>query len=176
MSKLIIIAVGAFSLATASHAQTAISDLWRVEASGGYTLLKAEGGGRSVDLDALTARIGARHGRHLGLEVEGSLGVDQANVGGIKVKLDAQTAVYAVGYLPVTRNAELFGRLGFGAAKLKGWSNGVKASDSHSTWNVGVGGQYHLDAHNGVRLEYTRLNSFNGGNLDTVSASYVYSF
>ena len=164
--------------ASAAEASAPAND-WTVYASGGYTYSHASVNSTDLDVGAITGRIGARYQRYLGIEAEGSFGVADDKINnGLTVKLDNQYAAYAVGFLPVSPNVDLLARIGYGHAELKasGSSGGGKAEGD--TWNVGVGAQYHFDAHSAVRLEYTRLSSTesNGADFDTGTLSYVYKF
>jgi outer membrane immunogenic protein len=144
----------------------------------GYTYLHGSPANISVDLGGITGRLGARYQRYLGVEAEVTLGVADQTIQGVKVSLDSQYAGYVVGYLPVQPNAELFARVGYGNAKLKASYAGASASANGDTWAYGVGGQYFLDAKNGVRVEYTRYASTDSSDadVDAFSVSYVRKF
>jgi outer membrane immunogenic protein len=96
-----------------------------------------------------------------------------------------QVAAYVVGFLPLTPKAELFARVGYGRTEVETeWSARSLAGDqqaavtSHSdTWNCGLGGQYHFDDKNGVRLDYTRHDaSSDGSDIDAWSIGYTRRF
>jgi outer membrane immunogenic protein len=134
---------------------------------------------RDVDLSSglVTGRVGARFGRHLGVEGEASLGVTEgeesfsSSIGNINFtadiayKMKSEIGVYGVGFLPVAPNADLFGRLGVGRidSEIEGTVRSGTVSESFSEdggsdfVGYGVGGQYFFDARNGVRAEYTRF-------------------
>jgi len=113
-----------------------------------------------VNLGAIQGRLGARFGQYVGVEGELAAGVkeDSVNVAGtsVDVKLQHQAAIYGVGYLPLSPQADLFARVGYGTSKIKASAAGTSAADDGDSWNYGVGGQYFLDDKNGVRLDYTR--------------------
>jgi outer membrane immunogenic protein len=113
-----------------------------------------------VNLGAIQGRLGARFGQYLGVEGELAAGVkeDDVNVAGtnVNVKLQHQAAIYGVGYLPVSPQADLFARVGYGTSKIKASAAGTSVADDGESWNYGVGGQYFLDDKNGVRVDYTR--------------------
>ena len=136
--------------------------------------------GDDANLGAITGRIGARWGRYLGVEGELSGGVtsDTANIGGTntKVRIGDQLAGYAVGYLPLSPNADLFARLGYGETRLNVSTPGTGASGNHTSVNYGVGGQYFFDGANGVRAEYTRANYHDIPDANIWSISYVRKF
>ena len=144
-------------------------------ASAGYTHINA----LDVGLGAATLRGGARFGRYFGLEAEMSFGViDDTLVGppDVDVGVDHQYAVYAVAALPVSPEAELFLRAGYGETEISGTSGGSTAAAAGRGWNYGVGGQWFRGA-NGVRADYTRmdLNAGTGG-ANAFSLSFVRRF
>lgn len=134
------------------------------------------------DLGAIQARLGARFGPHFGIEGELSGGTngDKATIGGTPVKVDPQNqaAIYGVGYLPVSPNVDLIARVGYGESKIKASTiNGVSAVADGSSWNYGVGGQYHFDDKNAVRADYTRHDFQDSStNADVWSVAYVRKF
>ena len=134
-----------------------------------------------VNLGALQGRLGARVGRHLGVEGELALGVknDEVRVAGVPVdvKLEHQAAIYGVGYLPLSPQADLFARVGYGNSEIKASAGGATAAADGDSWNYGVGGQYFLDEKNGVRVDYTRHDFKDGGeNADVWSVAYSRRF
>jgi hypothetical protein len=135
-----------------------------------------------VNLGSIQGRIGARFGQHFGVEGEVAGGVksDTVNVAGtdVKVKLDHQEAIYGVGFLPISPNIDLLARVGYGNTHVKASALGSSYSDSGDSWNYGVGGQYHFDAVNGVRADYTRqeFTGSNAGHADVWSVAYTRRF
>lgn len=143
----------------------------------GYTGIN-QGSPSGAHVGAVTGRLGARFGRYVGLEAEASGGVknDTPTPGGYTVSLDHQYAGYVVGYLPVLPNADLFARAGYGNSKIRYQGTGGFAQNTES-FNYGAGAQYFLNAHDGVRAEYTRQESNDSGpNADTIGVSYVHRF
>ena len=174
MKTILGMAAATAAFAGVAHAETAPVDQWRVYASGGYTYIHSS----DVSLGALTGRLGARYGAYLGVEGEGSFGVVDDTVSGVKVKLKDEYAIYGVGYLPISPNTELLARVGYGHAKISASGFGASASADGNVWSLGVGAQYHFDAHNAVRVDYTRFSSTEsgGGHFDSGTLSYVYRF
>jgi len=149
----------------------------------GYgTLGYTDFNGDSANLGAITARIGARWGQYLGAEGELSGGVttDSANIGGTNasVRINDQYAGYAVGFLPLSPNADLFARIGVGQTRLNVSTPGTGASGDHTSVNYGVGGQYFFNGANGVRADYTRMSFTDHSNFDANvwSLAYVRKF
>jgi opacity protein-like surface antigen len=143
----------------------------------GYTFVDGDG----ANLGAITGRLGARVHRYFGAEAELGLGIDSDTTDALgvraKTKLQHSVAGYAVGYLPVAPNADLFVRGGYGSTKIKVSTPVASASDSEESWNYGAGGQYFFDVNNGVRAEYTRYDFRHGaGEADTWAVSYVRKF
>ncbi|HLI64976.1 MAG TPA: porin family protein [Caulobacteraceae bacterium] len=129
----------------------------------GYGTLGAEDiNSNDANVGAVTGRLGARFGQYLGVEGElsGGFNSDRVNLGGTRadVRVNDQYAAYAVGFLPVMPNADLFARIGYGATDLHiKVPPGSPHFDAHVTsWNAGAGGQYFFDGNDGVRAEYTR--------------------
>ena len=149
-----------------------------------------------ANLGAIQGRLGYRFNQWLGVEGELAGGVKgdnvTASVGAAtatgKAKLSHQEAIYGVGFLPLSPNWELLGRIGYGHTKVKVSDitvTGVGAPISNlsgsadgNSWNFGVGAQYHWDGQNGVRADYTR-EEFTGnasGHADVWALAYSRRF
>jgi outer membrane immunogenic protein len=133
------------------------------------------------DISAVTGRLGTRIGQHFGLEGEVSTGIATDTTGAFgdraHVRLQDQYAAYAVGYLPVAPNADLFARVGLGATDAR--INGPSESFGENRTGVayGVGGQYFFNGPNGVRADYTRMNfGPTTGDSNLWSLAYVRKF
>ncbi len=149
----------------------------RWSGSVGYSNLSADDG----DLGAVTGRLGARFTPNFGIEGEASIGVNDeefpiAAGGSGTLELDYDAAVYAVGYLPVSPNFEVFGRVGYGTTEIKAEAAGVTVDAGDESFNYGVGAQYLFDGVNGVRGDWTRRDFQDGGEADVWSLSYVRKF
>jgi hypothetical protein len=83
------------------------------------------------------------------------------------------SAVYGVGYAPMSENFDLIG----GTSKTEASASGFKASRTDESWNYGVGAQYSFDGANGIRVDWTR-HDFNGNacRADEYTVSYVRKF
>lgn len=133
--------------------------------------------GQDVNLGSLQAKLGYRFHPNFGVEAEGAFGVDDDKTAGVNVKLKHQFAAYAIGFLPVAPNADLFARVGYGTTRLRASAAGVSVSDSNESVNLGVGGQYSFDGLNGIRVEYLYSDYDNGGgHASTFGVSYVRRF
>jgi outer membrane immunogenic protein len=134
-----------------------------------------------ADLGAVQGRIGARFGQYFGVEGEAATGIDKDHgyVAGTRVNrdLDHQIAGYAVGYVPIQPNLDLFARVGYGNTQIKSSVAGIDSKADGDSWNYGAGAQYFFDEKNGMRVDYTRHDFKNdAGKADVASVSYVRKF
>lgn len=171
----------ACAAATAAQAQTTTPQLY---GSVGYSEKT------DSDLGAVQLRVGARLGSYFGVEGEYGLGVKSNTFdidsltppGYIKTKQRHELAAYAVGYLPLSPQADVFARVGFGNTWFKGESNltpdgtSITYKDDDTSVNLGVGAQYFFDASNGVRVDYVRQNYEDRSTDDVWSLSYTRRF
>lgn len=143
----------------------------------GYAGVKAD----DASLGAIQGRLGARFGNYWGVEgeVAGGVNDDTVTVLGtpVNVELKHQVAGYAVGYLPIQPNFDLFARVGYGSSKIKASAGGASAVGDGDSINYGVGGQYFFTDKDGVRADYTKHDfRDDGGDADVWSVSYVRKF
>lgn len=137
-----------------------------------------------VDVAGATGRLGYKFHRNFGVEGEASFGIqgDEADFLGtpVDVDLDNQYGVYAVGFLPVTQNLELLGRVGWASIEAQGTLGDFTAGASDDGIGVGVGAQYHFTPNFAVRADYTRLASETENDdddgVDAIGLSGIYSF
>lgn len=182
--KTILIAVSGFAAALTAVPALAQETNPLGPVSGYGTLGYANIDGNGVDLSGAQARLGARFGRYFGVEGETTLGLnsDQTSMAGspTSVRLRDQYAGYAVGYLPVLPNADLFARVGYGRTDTRLSDYGASTTYRYgvNSWNYGVGGQYFFNGGpNGVRLDYTRYDYQNhSSDNDVWAVSYVRKF
>lgn len=121
--------------------------------------------GDEADVGAITARGGWRFHPNFGVEAEASFGVVEDD----NVELDNAYGVYAVGFLPVAPEVDLFGRVGYHNTEFSG--GGVSAEAD----GVGFGGgvQWNVSDRFAVRGEYTRLEGDDDG-VNTFGVSGVW--
>ena len=102
----------------------------------GYTGIN-QGSPSGAHIGAITGRVDARYGKYFGVEGELSGGVEQRPhpYGPGPAACTSQYAAYAVGYLPVLPNADLFARIGYGESneKFKGLGGYSDTSPRPST-------------------------------------------
>lgn len=182
-ARLLAIAAAAYAC-TAAQAQAQGLPSAQLYGSAGYSEKT------DSDLGIAQLRLGARFGSYFGVEGEYGLGVKSNTFkldaivppGYIKTKLRHELAAYAVGYLPLSPQADVFARVGYGNTWLKGESNltpdgtPVSYKDDRTSVNLGVGAQYFFDANNGVRLDYVRQDYKDAPNDDVWSVAYTRRF
>ena len=130
------------------------------------------------NLSAVHGRLGARFMRYFGVEGEAAIGVNsKTDPSGAKDKLRSEYAAYAVGFLPLTPQADLFARVGYGHSNAQTRFAGVTTKVGEDSVNYGAGGQYFFTANDGIRADYTREEFRNGPEHANVWAlSYVRKF
>jgi hypothetical protein len=165
--------------------------------TGAYgTLGYADAHGRGLDLGTIQGRLGYRLNDWLGVEGEVAGGVKSDDVSATvgassvtgKAKIDHQEAIYGVGFLPVSPNWDLLGRIGYGNTKAKvsdvavtgpgGTVSNLSGSANGDSWNFGLGAQYHWDGKNGIRADYTReaFQDTGAGHSDVWAVAYSRKF
>ena len=146
------------------------------------TLGYADAHSDNVDLGAIQGRLGYRIMPYAGIEGEAAFGVkkDDVTAAGVtgRAKLEHEVAIYGVGFLPLSDKADLLARVGYGNTKVKVSALGSSAEADGNSWNFGVGGQYHFDGKNGVRVDYTRqeFTKDDAGHADVYSIAYTRRF
>jgi len=172
--------IAAASLSVVAVAAPAMAqDVGQIQPHAYGNIGYANVGPGAANLDAIQGRLGYRLNNYLGVEGELGFGLGSDKVGiapgaeDMKVKMRHQEALYGVGFLPITPQFDLIGRVGYGNTKLKTTIADISDSDNVQSWNFGAGGQYHFDAQNGVRAEYTRHEYQGGdGHADVWSIGY----
>jgi hypothetical protein len=140
-----------------------------------------------ADPTEATLRFGADFGKYVGVEAEGSFGLNHQDgrLGAVSASLhyDDQYAAYAVARWPVLANANLFARAGFGHSDIRVLPNADPLPTSsyligEDSINYGAGGEYFFTANDGVRVDYTRFDFRDRGvdSANTWSVSYVRKF
>jgi hypothetical protein len=163
------------ALPTAALAQ----DETRFYGALGYSAVETD----QADLGAITGRLGYKFLPYVGVEGEASIGVKSegydVSIGGssgdIELKHDA--AVYAVGFLPLGENFEVFARAGYGTTAIEATSGGVSVRGDGESFNYGVGGTAFF-RNDGLRVDWTRRDytDDNAGEADVWSVSYIRRF
>lgn len=101
---------------------------------------------------------GYRYNDHLGVELGYrrllSKTVTEMNVP-VKVKADA-VQLSALGYVPLSTDLALFGRLGVNRIEIEGSAGGFRAKDSDTKLLAGIGMAYDLSKAVALRLEFQK--------------------
>ncbi len=174
--KFLMVAASAVALAAAGA--PAVAQDTGIYASAGYAATDRD----DASLGAIQGRIGARLMPFLGVEGEGAIGVksDDVNIAGtpVEVELNHQLAAYAVGFIPVSQNLDIIGRVGFGTSEIEASAGGTSVEADGESVNYGVGAQYFFTGADGVRADWTRhdFTDDDGGEIDVWSVSYVRKF
>lgn len=178
MKSLMIVAASVAAL-TAGVAAPAMaqdtSDKAGVYGTIGYANVSGDGGGSDVNLGAIQGRLGYRFNNYFGVEGEAAFGVAGDEVAGVDVDLNHELGVFAVGFLPVSENVDLFARVGYASSEVEGSAGGTTISAEADGLAYGVGGQFNFTPNDGVRIDYTR---HDGDDLeaDVFGISYVRKF
>jgi hypothetical protein len=131
----------------------------------------------SNTLNAIQGRLGYRFMNYFGVEGEAAFGVGDTGIGsGLNAHLNHELGAYAVGYLPVNPDFDLFARAGWSQddVTVSGGSSSLSGTADGFSW--GAGGQYFWDGQNGVRADWTRQDFNHGGDLDVWGVSYTRRF
>jgi hypothetical protein len=145
----------------------------------GYTFGQIKGGGVSLDVGDLGATLGWTPYKWLALEVGGMFGVSDANVAGVKIKLDSNFMVAVVPTLPLSDDWSLFAKVGYAETKLKASDGYSTLSGSDHDTAFGVGLQYarrYGDYRFGGRLEYLQYYDKDGIKISGTTLSFIQQF
>ena len=132
-------------------------------------------GDADISVGAISGRLGYKFTPNFAVEGEVGFGVKDDNVGPIEVSLDNYVGAFGVGFLPLTPQLELFGRIGYAQATIEGSLAGITVDSDADGFAYGLGGQVSLTERVGLRGEYTRIDG-DDGESDTFSASAVFKF
>ena len=176
--------MAAATVAVLGLAAPAIAQEQNTTITGSYGTLGYAGSSYSgYDVGAIQGRLGYLFNNWLGAEGELSGGVKDDHVAvapgvNAKVKLNHQEAIYGVGFIPLTPQLDVLGRVGYGHSKVEASAAGVSRSASADSINWGGGLQYHFDGKNGVRADFTReeLRHTGAGHANVWSVAYSRRF
>lgn len=173
----IVLAASAAVLCLAAPASA--QNAWYNSADTGQTGVYANGGythfDDSTELGGLTGRLGYRFHPNFGVEGEASFGVKNDRVGPAKIELDHEAGVYGVGFVPLSPNVDLIGRVGYAKTEYSSSVPGARAGRDQDGVAYGGGAQVMVTPQFGVRGDYTRIE---GGDdsINTLSATGVVKF
>jgi outer membrane immunogenic protein len=154
-------------IASTSHAQSNTKFYGNV----GYSLLDTE----ITNLGVLGGRVGYEFTPNFALEGEAGFGVVNKDIAGVEVKVDSTYGAFLVGKLPLAKNFELIGRVGYSHVNVSASGFGSSASADEGSAAYGIGAQYLFDGTNGIRGDFTRYEENDSG-FNGYTVSYVRKF
>ncbi|MEM6666485.1 MAG: porin family protein [Pseudomonadota bacterium] len=130
----------------------------------GYQFINVDEDGIEADLGTIVAHGGYQFTDFLSAEGELAVGIqdEDVTVSGVDVEVGLNYLIGAYGRVqaPLGENLTVFARAGIVNAELEAEASGggitVSESDSETGAGFGVGGEFHFDGVNGIRLDYTR--------------------
>jgi len=146
----------------------------------GATYFKEE----DIDIALVTGTVGYAFHRNFAVEAEVSIGVldESASSGSTEVSIGIPWSVvpYAVARLPLSDDARLFARAGYGLTRFEvNIDTGtVNTSDASTEGHLSFGGGIDFDVseRGQVRAVYTHQEYDNGSSSDTVGLSFILRF
>lgn len=174
-----IAALTLIALASAATAQVAQPNPSPLYGELGYTWIKAKEAGYELKPGVLRGIIGYEFSRFAA--VEGMLGVgvqdDSVRFMGVDVTGEVERAfgVYVKPKFNVTRELEVFARLGYADVKVKASALGISATDSDSDFSYGVGASYTFNRIY-TALDYMVYHDKDGAKADGFTLSIGYRF
>jgi len=175
MKTLIIAGLSALALtATAASAQTT-GDAARSGTYGSLGISSEHSSRTGTDLSGLNLRLGQRFNENWGVEGEAAFGTNKDSNALGSYRLKDKVGVYGVGYLPVG-DFDLLARAGLATTDLKRPA-GADKSETGTSFDYGVGAQYHMAPSYAIRADITQSAYGNHrGTGNTASLSLVKSF
>ncbi|MEO0465904.1 MAG: porin family protein [Pseudomonadota bacterium] len=130
----------------------------------GYQFINIDEDGVEADLGSIVAHGGYKFSEFLAAEGELAFGIrdEDVAVGGTDVSVGLNYLVGAYGRVqaPLGEGFTVFARAGLVNAEVEAEATGggvtVSESDSETGAGYGVGGEYHFNGVNGIRVDYTR--------------------
>lgn len=185
-------AIAACLLATPALAQEGLSlygtiGLGHIDAKHAETTYPGLDGVNDLGFEVITGRVGANFNRYFGAELEGSFGWEDATTHvanpdpdeddlPVEVSVKHDLAVFLVGRLPMTDNASITGRIGYGSTNAEASIGGVSGEEDFTGYRYGVGAEFFFDDANGIRFDFTRLDAEDDLEADMYAISYVRKF
>jgi outer membrane immunogenic protein len=148
----------------------------------GYGHWTSDEGGDDITLGTITGRVGARFMPFLGVEGEASFGIDDDEIdfgtgSSADVSLQNDFAAFLVGFFPISPQADLFARIGYGNLSTEVKSGGFTDEGDDDQFRVGVGGQFFFNRMAGVRADYTNIGWIDSDlDIDIFSLALVLRF
>jgi len=136
----------------------------------------------AVEFDAytLSGKIGYQFTKNFGVEGQAAVGIidNEETLNGIEASagVDSSFGAFGVFRLPTAEGLNLILRGGYHFTQLSASAGGFDLDVDTDGVAIGAGSEYLWDGVNGVRLEYTYLDSGGNGGSDVISLSYVRNF
>lgn len=124
--------------------------------NGGYAAYDSDG----TTLSALTARGGIEFNSLIGAEFETSFGLGAEEFDeetGAELELENQFAGYVTARYEVLPSLDAIGRVGYSTGEFQASNSGVSSDAEADGFAFGVGGEYMITEHFGLRGDYTRI-------------------
>jgi outer membrane immunogenic protein len=141
----------------------------------------------TLGFEAVTARAGVGITPYVAVEGEVQFGWEDATTTftdgtddiAVTTSLKNDFGVYLVGRLPMTENANLLARIGYGRSEydmeMTDGTTTESGSDKTDGYRYGVGAEFFFNDVSGVRIDFTRTNT-SEIDADAYTISYVHKF
>jgi hypothetical protein len=174
MKKILIIAAAGVAASLGLTGVASAQEVGHVYGSLGYQ--NSNNDKTDSNLGSVDARVGTKLNRYFGFEGEAAFGTNHDDTAAGRYKLTNKWGAYGVGYLPVSQNFDLIGRVGVSDTDLKAPPAAGKLEQG-TALDYGVGAQYHLNSDYALRADVTK-SDFNGdkGSSTTTSLNLVKKF
>jgi hypothetical protein len=130
-----------------------------------------------VNLSSVLLRGGYTLNKNFAIEGEASFGVGDDSDSGVKFHQEYEVGVFVDGFVPVSENVDLLGRVGYAQTKIKATGFGLTDTNTASGAALGVGLRYFPNAGaNGVRVDYTHYFFNKDSAVDGGSITWVHKF
>lgn len=168
------LAVTAFASAASAQDTSGNADVGRVYGSVGVQ--GQDNHKTNNNLGSVNARVGTKITPHFGVEGDAAFGTNKDTTSAGDYRLTNKVGVYGVGYLPVSSNVDLLGRVGVSDTDLKAPASAGKLEQGTAV-DYGVGAQYHFNGDYAARVDYTKSDFQNHkGTTGTTSVSLIKKF
>lgn len=124
----------------------------------GVQYLTTDALGSTIDITTVNARLGYDFSRHFGVELEGATGIDTWSEGIAEISLDYAVAGYGRLKAPLSRSAEVYGKIGYSLSQFDA-QNTLLVLDDEQSLVFGTGVTFLVAGNTGVRLDYSRYTS-----------------
>ena len=145
----------------------------------GYSFIQGKVPVFSANLGAIQGSLGWQANRYFAFEATGVAGVVDANISGIRLKLDSGYLVSVVPRLPINDDFSLYARIGYSNATFSATGYGLNISGSNHDTAFGGGLEYSKSVSTyklGARLEYAQYYNRDGLTISGATLSFIQRF